>query len=183
MVISFQNNDKDLSLLTSFLKSLRYREKYLGKIDDIDIKILTELIKDASLSVPRLSKKINVNSSVVYSRIKRLIKRNIIKRFTAEINEEKLGYFVTVVTGLNIDSRFSEMIMKDLTELPEVRQIIEVTGRFDLIVEAKSRSLEELHEVVSSKIGRIKGVLHTETFIEMKKIWREQKYVLPNVRA
>lgn len=155
----------------------------MGKIDEIDIKILTELIKDASLSVPRLSKKIDVNSSVVYSRIKRLIKRNLINKFTIEINEAKLGYFVTVVTGLNIDSKFSETILKDLTQINEVRQILEVTGRFDLIVEAKSRSLEELHEVVSSKIGRIKGVLHTETFIEMKKIWREQKYVLPKIHA
>ena len=155
----------------------------MGKIDEIDIKILTELIKDASLSVPRLSKKIDVNSSVVFSRIKRLIKRNLINKFTIEINEAKLGYFVTVVTGLNIDSKFSETILKDLTQINEVRQILEVTGRFDLIVEAKSRSLEELHEVVSSKIGRIKGVLHTETFIEMKKIWREQKYVLPKIHA
>ena len=153
----------------------------MGKIDEIDIKILSELVRDASLSVPRLSKKINVNSSVVYSRIKRLIKRNLIKRFTAEIDEEILGYFVTVVTGLNIDSKFSDEIVKELTQLPEVRQILEVTGRFDLIVEAKSRSLDELHGVVSSKIGRINGVLHTETFIEMKKMRHEQSYALPNV--
>ena len=41
----------------------------MGRIDDLDVKILSELAKDASISVPKLSKKINVNSSVVYSRI------------------------------------------------------------------------------------------------------------------
>ncbi|MGI0015412.1 MAG: winged helix-turn-helix transcriptional regulator, partial [Nitrososphaera sp.] len=52
----------------------------MGRIDDLDLKILGELAKDASISVPRLSKKINVNSSVVYSRIKRLVKRGLIKK-------------------------------------------------------------------------------------------------------
>ena len=37
----------------------------MGRIDDLDLKILTELSKDAGISVPRLSKKINVNASVV----------------------------------------------------------------------------------------------------------------------
>ena len=41
----------------------------------MDLQILSELSNDASISVPRLSKKINVNSSVIYSRIKRLVKR------------------------------------------------------------------------------------------------------------
>ena len=54
----------------------------MGRIDDLDVKILSELSKDASISVPRLSKKINVNSSVVYSRIKRLVKRGLIRKFT-----------------------------------------------------------------------------------------------------
>ncbi|MCP8313696.1 MAG: winged helix-turn-helix transcriptional regulator, partial [archaeon] len=59
----------------------------MGKIDEMDMKILAELVKNANLSVPKLSKKINVNPSVVYSRIKRLAKRNIIKNFTIVVNE------------------------------------------------------------------------------------------------
>ena len=53
----------------------------MERIDDLDLKILSELSKDASISVPRLSKKININASVVYSRIKRLLKRGLIKKF------------------------------------------------------------------------------------------------------
>ena len=39
----------------------------MAKIDDLDLKILSELSNDASISVPKLSEKININSSVVYS--------------------------------------------------------------------------------------------------------------------
>ena len=69
----------------------------MGKIDDTDMKILKELVADASLSVPKLSKKINVNPSVVYSRIKRLIKRGLIKKFTVIVNEQLLGYNVCLL--------------------------------------------------------------------------------------
>jgi len=151
----------------------------MGKIDDTDMKILAELIKDASLSVPKLSKKINVNASVVYSRIKRLLKRRLVKRFTVDVNDEILGYVVTAIIGVNMDAKFRESIIDELVRLNEVREVSEVTGRFDLLVVVRTRSLDELHDTVSGRIGRINGVSHTETFIEMKRKEREPHYSLP----
>lgn len=150
----------------------------MGKIDEIDMKILAELVKNANLSVPKLSKKINVNPSVIYSRIKRLIKRNIIKNFTIAVNEESLGYIVTAVIGVDIDSKLRENILNELSNLPEVKEVSEVTGRFDLIVSIRAKSLDELHNLVSEKIGKINGILHTETFIEMRKVVNEPVYRL-----
>ncbi len=60
--------------------------------DDLDLKLLSELKKDGSISVPVLSKKLGMNSSVLYSRINRLVKKKLIKRFTIEIDEAQLGY-------------------------------------------------------------------------------------------
>ncbi len=153
----------------------------MGKVDDIDMKILSELSKDASISVPKLSKKINVNPSVAYSRIKRLAKRQLIRKFTIEVNDDVLGYNVSALVGLNIDSKYREQILEDMLRLDDIREIYEVTGRFDLIVKVKARSLDELHETVSARMGRINGVLHTETFIEMRKRERDATYLLQKV--
>jgi Lrp/AsnC family transcriptional regulator for asnA, asnC and gidA len=150
----------------------------MGKIDEIDMKILAELVKNANLSVPKLSKKINVNPSVVYSRIKRLIKRDIIKNFTVAVNEETLGYIVTAVIGVDIDSKLRDSVLSDLSNLPEVKEVSEVTGRFDLIITVRAKSLDELHNLVSDKLGKINGILHTETFIEMRKRAKEPIYRL-----
>ncbi|MCP8307987.1 MAG: Lrp/AsnC family transcriptional regulator [archaeon] len=151
----------------------------MGKIDEMDMKILAELVKNANLSVPKLSKKINVNPSVVYSRIKRLVKRNIIKNFTIIVNEELLGYVVTAVIGMDIDAKLRDSVLNELLTLREVKDVSEVTGRFDLIVSIRARSLDELHNLVSDKIGKINGILHTETFVEMKKRAKEPVYYLP----
>jgi Lrp/AsnC family transcriptional regulator, regulator for asnA, asnC and gidA len=151
----------------------------VGKIDEIDMKILSELQKDASISVPKLSKKIAVNPSVLYSRIKRLSRRQLIRKFTIEVNDDLLGYNVSALVGINIDSKFRERILNEMLKFDSVREVCEVTGRFDIILKVKTRSLDELHDSISAKIGRIDGVLHSETFIEMRKRERELAYAMP----
>ena len=138
------------------------------KIDEIDAKLLTALTEDASISVPKLSKKIKVNPSVCYSRIKRLIKRGYIQKFTIVANEELLGNNVTALVGLNIDAKKRDNVLKNVTTLAETRGVEEVTGRFDMLVTIKARSLDDMHNIVTRKIGGIDGVNKSETFIEIK---------------
>ena len=143
----------------------------------MDLQILSELSNDASISVPRLSKKINVNSSVIYSRIKRLIKRKLIERFTIVVNDAELGYDVKALTGINMDSKKRDHIIDELFKIDGVREIAEVTGRFDILVTMYSKSLETMHKMVSEKIGRIEGIQSSESFIEMKTRTKAMPYM------
>ncbi|MBI2936899.1 MAG: Lrp/AsnC family transcriptional regulator [Thaumarchaeota archaeon] len=139
----------------------------------MDAKLLTALTEDASISVPKLSKKIKVNPSVCYSRIKRLIKRGYIQKFTIVTNEELLGNNVTALVGLNIDAKKRDNVLKNVTTLAETRGVEEVTGRFDMLVTIKARSLDDMHNIVTRKIGGIDGVNKSETFIELKSQLKE----------
>jgi len=149
----------------------------LAKIDDLDLTILSELSEDAAISVPKLSKKIKVNPSVVYSRIKRLIKRKLIERFTIVVNDHELGYGVKALTGINMDSKQRDNVIEELFKISGVREIAEVTGRFDILVTMYAKSLDEMHRIISDKIGRIDGVLSSESFIEMKTRTKSMPYM------
>ena len=146
-------------------------------MDNLDLQILSELSNDASISVPRLSKKINVNSSVIYSRIKRLVKRKLIERFTIVVNDAELGYDVKALTGINMDSKKRDHVIDELFKIDGVREIAEVTGRFDILVTMYSKSLESMHKMVSEKIGRIEGIQSSESFIEMKSRTKAMPYM------
>ncbi|VFJ15399.1 Leucine-responsive regulatory protein [Candidatus Nitrosocosmicus franklandus] len=148
----------------------------MQRFDDLDMKILSELTKDASISIPQLSKKLNINSSVLYSRIKRLIKRELIRKFTVIINESQLGIHIKATVGINRDPKLKEPVHNELMRIPEVRSLIEVTGRFDIILSVYARTLEELHKVVIERIGRINGIQATETFVEMQRTDKEPVY-------
>ena len=140
----------------------------MAKIDDLDLTILSELSADASISVPKLSEKIKVNPSVVYSRIKRLVKKKLIERFTIVVNDHELGFQVKALAGINMDSKKRDIVIDELFKIDGVREIAEVTGRFDILVTLYAHSLDEMHRIVSGNVGKIDGVLSSESFIEMK---------------
>ena len=150
----------------------------MAKVDKIDQNILSELSKDSSISIPKLAKKINVNSSVVYSRIKRLVKKKLIERFTIEINNKELGYGVKSLTGVNMDSKKRDNIIQELLKIPGVREVSEVTGRFDILVTMYAENLSEMYRIVSDNIGKIDGIIGSESFIEMKTRTKQMPYML-----
>ena len=147
-------------------------------MDKIDQKILSELSKDSSISIPKLSGKINVNSSVVYSRIKRLVKKKLIERFTIEVNNKELGYGVKSLTGINMDSKQRDNIIQELFKISGVREVAEVTGRFDILVTMYAENLSEMYRIVSDNIGKIDGIIGSESFIEMKTRTKQMPYML-----
>ena len=142
------------------------------------MKLLFELSKDGNISVPALSKKLGISASVLYSRIKRLVKKKLIKKFTIEIDDSLLGIGVKASVGINRDPKFKIEIHKELLEIAEVVSIIEVTGRFDIMIEVYGMDLEDLHTIVIEKIGKIEGVQNTETFVELQKTDKDPTFLL-----
>ena len=146
--------------------------------DELDLKLLFELTRDGNISVPILSKKLGINSSVLYSRIKRLVRKKMIKKFTIEIDDSLLGIGVKASIGINRDPKFKTQIQKQLLEVDEVVAISEVTGRFDIMIEVYGLDLEDLHTIVIEKIGKIEGVQNTETFVELQKTSKDPTFLL-----
>ena len=149
----------------------------MAKVDDLDLKLLSELKKDGSISIPLLAKKLNINASVLYSRIKRLIKKNMIKKFTIDIDETQLGFGVKAYVGINRDPKLKTEIHDNLLQIAEIDRIIEVTGRFDLMVGTLAEDLEQLHSIVVDKIGKIDGIQNTETFVELDRTEKSPMYL------
>ena len=73
------------------------------------------------------------------------------------------------LAGLNIDPKQRESVLKEIDKIEGVRLIREVTGRFDIIVNMKGQSLDELHRAVYDVLGKIPGVMHTEIFMEVSR--------------
>jgi len=149
----------------------------LRSFDELDKKLLYELTKDSSISVPNLSKKLGINASVLYSRIKRLVRKKLITKFTIIVDDTLLGITVKATVGINRDPKLKDSIHQELMKTHEVVTISEVTGRFDIMIRVHATNLEELHSIVIDKIGKIDGIQNTETFVELQRTEKDPYYL------
>ena len=149
----------------------------MRSFDELDKKLLYELTKDGSISVPNLSKKLGSNASVLYSRIKRLVRKKLITKFTIIVDDTLLGITVKATVGINRDPKLKDSIHQELMKTHEVVTISEVTGRFDIMIRVHATNLEELHSVVIDKIGKIDGIQNTETFVELQRTEKDPYYL------
>ncbi len=142
--------------------------KNIDKLDKLDIDLINQLITDSSISIPILSKKTGVNTSVLYSRINRLVHNNIIEKFTISLNRTKLGFSVKAFVGINIEAKFKDNIYNQLMNVYEIMSVSQITGRFDAILTIYAKNLQDLHTVINEKLNKINGITNTEIFIELQ---------------
>ena len=114
------------------------------RLDETDVKILRTLLSDARLSSRQISKQCGVSIGTVLSRVKKMEKEGIIKGYSALLNQEKLGYELTVVSEITVSKgRLLEM-ENEIARLPNVCCVYDVTGLIDAMIVAKFKNRKEL---------------------------------------
>lgn len=114
------------------------------RLDKTDVKILKTLLSDARLSSRQIAKQCGVSIGTVLSRVKKMEKEGIIKGYSALLDQEKLGYELTVVSEITVSKgRLLEM-ENEIARLPNVCCVYDVTGLIDAIIVAKFKNREEL---------------------------------------
>lgn len=113
-------------------------------LDQTDVKILEALMLDARLSSRQIAKRCSVSIGTVLSRIKKMEKEGIITGYSAVLDQERLGYELTVVCEVTVSKgRLLEM-ENEIARLPNVCCVYDVTGLIDALVVAKFKNREEL---------------------------------------
>lgn len=135
-------------------------------IDHIDKQLISLLRQDARLPISAIAKKIQVSRATVQNRIARLEKKNIITGYTALISSgvnEDMS-LVRALMNIEIKGNFTKNVKIALLAEPSVCAIHSTNGRWDLIVELQTSSLEEFDQVLS-RIRAISDISASETSI------------------
>ena len=114
------------------------------QLDETDVKILKVLIVDARLSSRQIAKKCGVSIGTALSRIKRMESEGIIKGYTVLLDQEKLGYELTVVTEITVSKGRLLETENEIARIPNVCCVYDLTGLTDAAIVAKFKSREDL---------------------------------------
>ncbi|WP_270730056.1 Lrp/AsnC family transcriptional regulator [Shimia sp. Alg240-R146] len=131
-------------------------------MDDFDRKLISALRHDARASLSDLALELGVSRTTVRGRIERLRQRGDIVGFTVVLQEETKTDPVRGLMLLGIEGRGTERIVRQLNGIKAVRAIHSTNGRWDLILELGTDTLDDLDEVLGL-IRRLDGVSTSET--------------------
>ena len=138
------------------------------EIDNVDLEILSLLLKDAKSPYTEVAKKVFVSGGTVHVRMKKLEELGIVKGATLDINYAKLGYDVQAFLGIYLQrSSLYEEVCSQLAAIPEIVSINYTTGAYSIFVKVICKDTQHLRTVLHDKIQKIDGIERTETFISL----------------
>ncbi|MHA1608087.1 MAG: Lrp/AsnC family transcriptional regulator [Candidatus Freyarchaeota archaeon] len=127
------------------------------EIDTLDVEILKILQKDSRIPFTQIAKTLNVPDTTIHFRVRKLVEKGIIRKFTVAVSAEKLGYNALAMVRLMVGGH----IVKDLT-VKRTREIAENLIKNDYIrligigdegnevyLIAIARTNEELERIIS----------------------------------
>jgi DNA-binding Lrp family transcriptional regulator len=113
-------------------------------LDGTDVKILKILTLDARLSSRQIARQCDISIGTALSRIRKMEAGGIIRGYSALLDQEKLGYELTVVTEITVSKgRLLEM-ENEIARIPNVCCVYDLTGLSDAAIIAKFKGREEL---------------------------------------
>ncbi len=131
-------------------------------MDVLDRAIVQMLSDDARTPFLQIGKRLGVAEGTVRKRVERLRKDGAIKKFTVVVGDEAAG--MEVLVGIKSDPHaHTPKLAKLLAGLPGVREVFEVTGRFDVVCRIRGESGRDVNTALE-KIRRLREVLETESF-------------------
>lgn len=137
------------------------------RYDELDRQIISLLQQDGRRPNTEIAQQLGVTETTVRKRIGRLVAENLIK-VVAVPSPEVTGMTMSAIVGITVDMDAHLGVAAALEAMAETRYVGYSTGPYDLIVELFFRSHEELLELLSKKLGRISGIVKTDTSVILK---------------
>ena len=145
----------------------------MGQLDTTDLNILRSLQENAKLTTRELAEKVNLSTTPVFERLKRLEREGYIKKYTAIIDADKLnmGFMVFCHVKLkNMNRQIADDFENRIQEIPEVTECYNTSGNFDFTLKIHVADMNQYREFLFNKLGKIESLGTLESVFVMKEI-------------
>ncbi|MCF0212872.1 MAG: Lrp/AsnC ligand binding domain-containing protein [Muribaculaceae bacterium] len=140
----------------------------MGKIDNLDRKILSIIMRNARIPSKDVAAECGVSRAAVHQRIQRMIDLGIITGSEYTVKPKELGFHTTTYIGVNLErSGLYREVIPELEKIPEVVECHFLTGPYTMLIKLVARDNEHLMDLLNNQIQMIKGVTSTDTLISL----------------
>jgi DNA-binding Lrp family transcriptional regulator len=135
-------------------------------LDDLDYRLIALLRTNARTPVNKLALDLGVSRATAKARIDRLLAGGAIAGFTV-VMASAPSQGIRAITMVEVDGKHEAAVMKRLLGMPQVRQLHNTNGRWDMVAELEAPDVEAFDDLLR-QIRQIDGIASTDTSILLK---------------
>ena len=151
-------------------------------LDSIDLKILSELQNDGSLSNIELARRIHLSPSPCLARVRALEAAGVIDRYVALTNATALGLGLNVFINISLKSQSKESLgyfEKRICEHDEVMECYLMTGDIDYLIRVAVADIAALEKFILEQLTPIPGIEKIRSSFALKQVRYKTALPLP----
>ena len=133
------------------------------RIDENDRKIIEILTSNARISLRDIKKKVDLSPSSIRNRMERLVNLGVIKKYTVDVDYQKLGYGIQVVALITSKPAESDTLCQALSKFDEISEVLRTSGPANFICMVRVRDVNELAKFITCELEKLNGVERIET--------------------
>lgn len=142
-------------------------------MDSIDCAILNLLQKNSKITNKELSERLNLTTTPIFERIKKLEREGIIKSYRAVIDRKKAGLQLMVFCNVTLNLHQTDYLKKfekDIQQFPEVVECYHVAGIFDYLLKIYTTDMDQYQDFLSNKLASIENISKVQSSFVMTEV-------------
>lgn len=147
------------------------------EIDATDRRIVNLLEYDAKMTIKDIAHKLNMSTTPIFERIKRLEKTGFIKGYTAIVDSKKMGFNLVAYCTVTLEIHHKEHINQfvcDVQELTEVVECYHIAGLFDYLLKIYVKDMNDYQSFITEKLASIQNIGKVQSSFVMTEIKNER---------
>lgn len=141
-----------------------------SELDVADRRILAALQRNGRVSTVELSEHVHLSPTQCYRRQKRLEEAGLVRRYTAELDAERLGYGVVAfvsVTVANGPYKQPQKFQHAIAGINEIQECHTVTGEADYVLKVVATDLKAFSSFLMERLSRF-DVVNTTSMVSLE---------------
>lgn len=137
------------------------------RIDATDARLLLALAESPRATVLALAERTGLSRNTVQARLAGLGARGVLTSFERRIDPAALGYPLTAFVMVQVTQRMLAEVAAAMHEVPEVIEVLGLSGPTDLLVRVVARDADDLYRI-AGRLLATDGVERTTTSLVMR---------------
>ncbi len=137
-------------------------------VDPTDARLLLALGEDPRASVMALSQRLGLARNTVQARLARLENNGVLAPLDRRVRPEALGYRLGAYVTVQVVQRGLADVSNALAQIPEVLEVIGLSGVADLLVQVVAVDADDLWRI-TERVLAIPGVQRLDTALVMRR--------------